>query len=109
MLRARTALDHGEGEEGAQCGLRFPGRSGRQRPQDRGDVERSDLFDRAGMEGLANFAEPTLARMVVLGVLERLGHPGEVAVDREAKGQHASLVSGPLTGLAGAAGIWPRR
>ncbi|HME85456.1 MAG TPA: hypothetical protein VKG91_13115 [Roseiarcus sp.] len=106
MLWARTALDHGEGEEGAQCGLRFPGRSGRQRPQDRGDVERSDLFDRAGMEGLANFAEPTLARMVVL---ERLGHPGEVAVDREAKGQHASLVSGPLTGLAGAAGTGPRR
>ena len=103
---AMRHLDHGEGEEGPQRGLRFPGGSGSQGPQDRGDVERSDPLDRAGMEGRADHAQPAFARMVVLGVLERLGDLREVPVDRAAEGDDAGLHVGPQAGFADAARVF---
>ena len=98
-------LDHGVGEEGVKRRLRFPGRCGRQGPQDHGDIERSDALDRTGMEGRADYAQPTFARMVILGVLVRLGDLGEIEVDRAAKGEDVGLSLGLQAGPAGTSGI----
>ena len=106
MDAAMRHLDHGVGEEGVKRRLRFPGRSGRQGPQDHGDVERRDPFHRAGVERLADFAEPALPGPIVLGVLVRLGDLGEKEVDRAAKSEDAGLGLGPQSGFAGAAGIF---
>jgi hypothetical protein len=106
MDAAMRHLDHGVGEEGVKRRLRFPGRSGRQGPQDHGDVERSDALDRTGMEGRADYAQPAFARMVILGVLVWLGDLGEIEVDRAGKGEDVGLSLGLQAGPASAGGVF---
>ena len=101
-------LDQREVEYGSDGGQRLPLRLGGEGFQRGLDVAWRDRLDRPQVERRADRLQGAGADRLALGVFVRPRRLGEVQVHRALEGQRPGFVSGPLPGLAGAAGVCAR-